>query len=179
MYRCRKSKIKSKFSFSSYFLLYQLDVSFLRTFYVLSSFWFCIEMFFLFFLKHLSWLNVTHRVIYMMTVGVQLTHYAGTGIRTQKSVKDTGFKVYSIFVVLKMHKTPSQRVSRSAIPALLYLLFKTYLILLGDFVIIKGLCVYCNKPGIMHTCKLCGANVCDEHYDISTGLCYKCASKVK
>jgi len=62
---------------------------------------------------------------------------------------------------------------------LLYLLFKTYLILLGDFVIIKGLCVYCNKPGIMHTCKLCGANVCDEHYDVSTGLCYKCASKVK
>ncbi len=37
-----------------------------------------------------------------------------------------------------------------------------------------GLCAICGQPGAMHTCSLCGRNVCAQHYDAAHGVCTSC-----
>ena len=39
---------------------------------------------------------------------------------------------------------------------------------------VTGLCVYCGKPA-KYTCSLCGAMVCDVHYNTVKGICTACA----
>ncbi|MBD3262862.1 hypothetical protein GF374_00605 [Candidatus Woesearchaeota archaeon] len=43
---------------------------------------------------------------------------------------------------------------------------------------VTGLCVYCGKPAT-HTCSLCGALVCDMHYNADKGICIACAQGKK
>jgi len=43
---------------------------------------------------------------------------------------------------------------------------------------VVGLCVYCGKPAA-HTCSLCGALVCEQHFDSSKGICTVCAQGKK
>ena len=38
---------------------------------------------------------------------------------------------------------------------------------------LKGVCVYCTAPA-MYTCNLCGALVCEKHYDPQSGACIMC-----
>jgi len=38
---------------------------------------------------------------------------------------------------------------------------------------LKGICEICGKPAVAR-CRLCGREVCEEHYDRSTGLCTIC-----
>lgn len=41
---------------------------------------------------------------------------------------------------------------------------------------VAGLCSVCGKGAIIHTCKFCGAQVCDTHYDVFWGICNPCRS---
>ncbi|MCI4435014.1 MAG: hypothetical protein JHC29_06085 [Thermoplasmata archaeon] len=41
---------------------------------------------------------------------------------------------------------------------------------------ILGLCYICGRPA-KHVCKLCGRQVCDEHYISSLGICTTCYLK--
>jgi len=41
-----------------------------------------------------------------------------------------------------------------------------------------GLCAICGRPGAMHTCRICGRNVCSEHFDIGYGVCSSCGEKI-
>jgi len=41
-----------------------------------------------------------------------------------------------------------------------------------------GLCNICSRPA-RHSCSLCGALFCDDHFDKTSGLCYNCALKVR
>ncbi len=43
---------------------------------------------------------------------------------------------------------------------------------------LTGLCYICGKAGILHTCRICGKNVCGEHFDFSTGLCMNCKARL-
>lgn len=44
---------------------------------------------------------------------------------------------------------------------------------------ISGLCSVCGKATKHpHSCVFCGAIVCEEHYDVPTGMCSKCKSRV-
>jgi hypothetical protein len=43
---------------------------------------------------------------------------------------------------------------------------------------LKALCDYCGKPAIVHSCRLCGARVCSEHFNAELGLCFKCAARM-
>jgi len=36
-----------------------------------------------------------------------------------------------------------------------------------------GVCVYCNAPA-KYSCSLCGALVCEKHYDPQSGICTVC-----
>ncbi|MFO8016448.1 MAG: hypothetical protein R6U32_05065 [Candidatus Woesearchaeota archaeon] len=38
-----------------------------------------------------------------------------------------------------------------------------------------GLCMICEMKPAVHTCSMCGRVVCDEHFDLRTGLCTACA----
>ncbi|HHF55987.1 MAG TPA: orotate phosphoribosyltransferase [Thermoplasmatales archaeon] len=40
-----------------------------------------------------------------------------------------------------------------------------------------GLCSICGKAGKMFSCRLCGKNVCSEHYDFASGMCITCSRK--
>lgn len=42
---------------------------------------------------------------------------------------------------------------------------------------LKGICDYCGNVGFIHTCVLCGAKVCKEHYNPERRLCSKCEDK--
>ncbi|MCD6590788.1 MAG: orotate phosphoribosyltransferase [Candidatus Aenigmarchaeota archaeon] len=45
---------------------------------------------------------------------------------------------------------------------------------------VSALCAICGKPTKHpHSCRFCGAIVCEEHYDPSTGLCVLCRSKFR
>ncbi|KAA0002587.1 MAG: orotate phosphoribosyltransferase [Thermoplasmata archaeon] len=43
---------------------------------------------------------------------------------------------------------------------------------------VMGICAICGKPGIMHTCGLCGRNVCSEHFDAAHSICAECRAKI-
>ena len=40
--------------------------------------------------------------------------------------------------------------------------------------IMMGLCQKCGRPGIQHTCHLCGCIVCDHCFDIIHDVCKQC-----
>jgi len=39
---------------------------------------------------------------------------------------------------------------------------------------LMGLCNICGKPGAMHTCSVCGRNVCRSCFDIGKDVCNNC-----
>lgn len=41
---------------------------------------------------------------------------------------------------------------------------------------VTGLCQICEQKEAIHQCTRCGALVCKDHYDSSTGLCTDCAT---
>ncbi|MFB6134272.1 MAG: zinc finger HIT domain-containing protein [Halanaeroarchaeum sp.] len=41
---------------------------------------------------------------------------------------------------------------------------------------VSGLCEICERGEATHACDRCGALVCSEHYDESSGLCSECAA---
>jgi len=41
---------------------------------------------------------------------------------------------------------------------------------------VSGLCSVCETREARQGCELCGALVCDEHFEPSRGLCVECAS---
>ena len=43
---------------------------------------------------------------------------------------------------------------------------------------LTGLCQVCEAEAD-HTCDLCGAVVCDEHYRAEMGACVECAQRVE
>jgi len=43
------------------------------------------------------------------------------------------------------------------------------------FLEIIGICSVCGKAGKMHGCPLCGSIVCKSCYDVSKGMCKRCA----
>jgi len=47
-----------------------------------------------------------------------------------------------------------------------------------NFMEVMGICAICGKPGIMHTCGLCGRNVCSEHFDAAHSICAECRAKI-
>lgn len=44
---------------------------------------------------------------------------------------------------------------------------------------LMGLCNVCGKPGAMHTCSLCGRNVCNSCFDHMHRVCCACKSGKK
>lgn len=44
---------------------------------------------------------------------------------------------------------------------------------------IIGLCQICGKTSVLHTCILCGSNVCIDCFDIEHGVCINCKTGVK
>lgn len=42
---------------------------------------------------------------------------------------------------------------------------------------LQGICSACGGEGTIHTCRLCGANVCSRCYNPSLGMCKKCSKK--
>ena len=42
---------------------------------------------------------------------------------------------------------------------------------------LMGLCSVCGKPGALHTCSLCGMNVCSNCYDAAHGVCCRCVKR--
>ncbi len=42
-----------------------------------------------------------------------------------------------------------------------------------------GLCSICGKPSAMHTCSLCGRNVCDSCFDSINMVCKVCSRRKK
>lgn len=44
----------------------------------------------------------------------------------------------------------------------------------------SALCSICGKATKNpHSCVYCGAIVCEEHYDISSGMCSRCKSRLR
>lgn len=41
---------------------------------------------------------------------------------------------------------------------------------------VTGLCAVCGRPGILHTCSICGTTVCERHIDHGSGVCVRCRS---
>ncbi|MEE9474459.1 MAG: hypothetical protein V3V36_02180 [Candidatus Hydrothermarchaeaceae archaeon] len=39
---------------------------------------------------------------------------------------------------------------------------------------ISGICSVCGKVVSVQTCRLCGRQVCPEHFDASRGMCISC-----
>ena len=39
---------------------------------------------------------------------------------------------------------------------------------------VSGLCQICEREEATHRCDRCGALVCDEHFDATTGYCSDC-----
>jgi len=45
---------------------------------------------------------------------------------------------------------------------------------------ITGLCAICGRPAKpAYTCRFCGAIVCSNCFDASSGLCKNCAARIK
>ncbi|QHN05933.1 orotate phosphoribosyltransferase [Methanothermobacter sp. THM-1] len=44
---------------------------------------------------------------------------------------------------------------------------------------LKGICSLCGRADFLHTCRLCGANVCSECYIADMGVCRICRSKIQ
>lgn len=45
---------------------------------------------------------------------------------------------------------------------------------------ISGLCSICGKVAKpAYSCRFCGAIVCREHFDISSGMCSRCRGRLK
>ncbi|HDD45870.1 MAG TPA: orotate phosphoribosyltransferase [Candidatus Aenigmarchaeota archaeon] len=43
---------------------------------------------------------------------------------------------------------------------------------------IGGICAICGKASQhVYTCKLCGAIVCEKHFDFSKGVCVRCLQR--
>ena len=43
---------------------------------------------------------------------------------------------------------------------------------------VYGICSICGKAGKLYTCRFCGKNVCNEHFDFATWLCINCKGKI-
>jgi RecJ-like exonuclease len=43
---------------------------------------------------------------------------------------------------------------------------------------VAELCDICESRQAVHTCRRCGASVCDRHFDDETGLCADCADSL-
>ncbi len=42
-----------------------------------------------------------------------------------------------------------------------------------------GLCQKCGRPSLLHTCHLCGTNVCDLCFDNTHNICKQCSIGTK
>lgn len=42
----------------------------------------------------------------------------------------------------------------------------------------SGLCQVCESAIAEYSCELCGAVVCEDHYDRSAGACLRCVSSI-
>lgn len=42
---------------------------------------------------------------------------------------------------------------------------------------VTGPCALCERVTVLHTCSLCGRNVCREHWDAYAGTCVPCARR--
>lgn len=42
---------------------------------------------------------------------------------------------------------------------------------------VAGLCAICERPGVLHSCALCGRTVCERHVDPATSICASCGGE--